>query len=92
MQVMANGRVRRTEEEWRTLLARWKKSGVGAREFCRKESVKLSSFLRWQQRLQGSGDATEFVPVIPIPSSATATAGWAVEVRLPHGVTLELRG
>ncbi len=92
MQVMANGRIRRTEEEWRTLLARWKKSGIGAREFCRKESVQLSSFLRWQQRLQESPARSEFVPVVSIPPLATETPSWTVEVTLPNGAKLELRG
>jgi hypothetical protein len=92
MQVMSNGRVRRTEEEWRTLVARWKKSAVGARVFCRKESVQLSSFLRWRQRLQESPTQPEFVPIVSIPPSATTTSSWAIEVRLPHGVKLELRG
>ncbi|MBM3288374.1 MAG: hypothetical protein FJY88_13670 [Candidatus Eisenbacteria bacterium] len=92
MQVMANGRVRRTEEEWRTLLGRWKKSGVGPREFCRKESVQLSSFLRWQQRLQGSPAQSDFAPVVSIPPLETRTSSWMLGVTLPNGVTLELRG
>lgn len=92
MQVMANGRVRRTEEEWRTLLARWKRSGIGAREFCRKESIQLSSFVRWQQRLQESPAQSAFVPVVSIPPSATLATSWTVEVTLPNGAKLELRG
>ncbi len=41
MQLMSNGRVRRTDIEWRVILARWKKSGLSPVEFCKKQDIRL---------------------------------------------------
>ena len=53
MQIRANGNVRRSEEEWHTILARWEKSGTSIEEFCRGEKIAFSTFRRWHRRLRG---------------------------------------
>ena len=92
MQVMSNGRVRRTEKEWRELLSRWEKCRLSAREFCRKEEVKAVSFRRWQQRLCGPSARSEFVPVVAVPPAIPSVSSWAVEVTLPDGSKLRFQG
>jgi len=92
MQALSNGRVRRTEEEWRELIARFRKSGLGAREYCRKERLKLSSLQRWQARLKDLGVRQDFVTVVPPSASTRPSHAWTVEVTLPDGTRLRFQG
>jgi len=92
MRVMSNGRVRRTEEEWRGLVARFRKSGLNAREFCRKERLKVSSLQRWQGRLKELGVRQGFVAVIPAAAPNGSSRSWVVEVTLPDGSRLRFQG
>jgi hypothetical protein len=97
MQVMSNGRVRRSERERQEILARWAKSGVSAREFCRKEEIQFSSFQRWQQKLNGSPASIppreDFVPVNGLlRPSPPGPSPWSLEVTLPNGVALRFQG
>jgi hypothetical protein len=89
MQVMSNGRVRRTAAEWREILSRWERSGLSPREFCRKQELQLSSFQRWQQKLNGSPRNNDFVALTPAPPPTTA---WTLEVTLPNGSKLHFQG
>jgi hypothetical protein len=89
MQVMSNGRVRRTTEEWREILSRWERSGQSPREFCRKQEVQFSSFQRWHQRLDGSPRSSDFVALTPAPPSVSS---WTLEVTLPNGRKLHFQG
>lgn len=90
MQVMSNGRVRRNEGEWREIVARWKKSGQKPAAFCRREQLRLSSFLRWQRKLDSAGDVDGFVPVTT--KAAPATSAWTLEIVLPNGCELRFEG
>jgi len=92
MQVMSNGRVRRPESEWRELITRWGKSGLSAREFCRKEEVQASSFQRWQMRLNRPSVRKDFITVVPSSSETLKVRPWTVEVTLPDGSKLRFQG
>ena len=94
MQVMSNGRVRRTEAEWRELVGRFRKSGLSVREFSRKERLQVSSLQRWQARLNGHGVRSDFVTVVPAAATPVplASPGWTVEVTLPDGSRLRFQG
>ena len=92
MQLMSNGKVRRTDSEWREILSRWKKSGLEPEEFCRKQDLRISSFRRWQERLGGDSGQTPFVPVRVESPSPTPTPAWTLEVALPNGVHLRFQG
>jgi hypothetical protein len=48
--------VRRSEAEWRSLVSRFKASGLGVRAFCRREAVSAASFYRWQRLLSDERD------------------------------------
>jgi hypothetical protein len=92
MQLMSNGRVRRTEIEWREILTRWKQSGLGPAEFCKKEDLRPTSFQRWQERLGVEPAQAQFVPVTSEGPSMIATPSWALEITLPNGVQLRFQG
>lgn len=85
---MSNGRVRRGPDEWRTILERYNDSGLGRREFCRKEKLNLTSFQRWQKRLGEPKPQSQFVEVTPVQE----TSSWAVEIELATGTIVRLRG
>ena len=90
MRVTANGKVLRSEAEWRTICARFAQSGLGPREFCQRESIALGSFKKWYQRWADSGrQPGAFVELVapPVPRDV-----WAVEVELPSGVRVRFRG
>src|SRR5438046_8161524 len=40
-----------TERTWIPILADWKKSGLGVREFCRRRRVRESAFWFWKKEL-----------------------------------------
>jgi hypothetical protein len=46
-------RARRSEGQWRALLARHQTSGLGIKAFCRGERISEASFYRWRTMLQG---------------------------------------
>jgi len=59
MSKVAGGKhVRRSEHEWRTLLARFEQSAMTVSAFCRREGICTASFYRWRRLLgePGAGD------------------------------------
>lgn len=85
-------RVRRNEQQWAEILGRFEKSGLSSREFCRREGLAVSSLQRWRRRI-GPAVQAEFVELVPAPSPASSSeTGWALELSLPNGVCLRLRG
>lgn len=84
-------RVRRSEKQWIAIMKRFEASGLGSKEFCRREGVSPSSFQRWRRRL-GSIPAGEFVELVPDSSSTMAMPTWSLDVALPNGVCLRFRG
>ncbi|MDQ7008255.1 MAG: hypothetical protein Q9Q40_13605, partial [Acidobacteriota bacterium] len=90
---MARGRsqrVRRSEEEWREILERFEASKLSLRAFCRQEQIGIASLHRWRKRLAlalGPG----FVDLRP-PSVVGNHEGWELDLELPGGGRLRLRG
>lgn len=94
MNVLRNGKIRRTTTEWQELFHRFDRSGLAAPAFCKRESINLASFRRWQKRLninatEPSADSDRFVEVA---MSDAAAAFWSLEVELPDGRILRMRG
>ena len=90
MRVTANGKVLRSEAEWRTICTRFAQSGLGPQEFCQRESIAVGSFKKWYQRCaESGGQSRAFVELVapPVPRDV-----WAVEVELPSGVRVRFRG
>ncbi len=99
MQVMKNGKIRRTKAEWREIFSRCKESGLGAQDFCRQEEINLASFRRWREKLNASLGSGEFVtvkapePATSLPAtSSPSLPSWTVEVSLPNGCRFRLQG
>ena len=95
MEAFGNGRTRRTASEWRTILGRFAKTNLSAREFCRRESINVNSFIRWRKKLE-----TEMAPekhndenrFVEVASNEGVPAFWSVEFELPDGRILRVRG
>jgi hypothetical protein len=82
--------VRRNEEQWTEILRRFEASGLGSREFCRRDGVPLSSLQRWQRRL-GAARPAKFVEVVSSAPTSAAATNWALEVSLPNGASLRFQ-
>lgn len=93
MQVLADGRVRRTEAEWRSLFERFEKSGLSLVAFCRRTKLSRNSFLKWRRRLAGAPrPAPAFVEWVAPPSAKAEAVeecgAGEFELSLPGGVVL----
>ena len=82
-------RGRLTPEEWAGVLERQRRSGLGATAFCRREGLVLTTFHKWKARLAPAEGGGRFVEVKRSEGRGTA---WSMEVELPHGVVLRIRG
>ena len=89
---------RRSEGEWRSLLARFPDSGMSVEAFCRRESISDASFYRWRARV---GDAVTvrksadlgrpaFVDLGVLSSAASALPRMELKLDLGGGVILHL--
>ena len=90
MRVNANGHVRRSAAEWGAIVGRFRQSGLGIAEFCAREGVAVHRFEQWYRRSRRA--ETPKGPLIALPPLAATVGPWAVEVELPSGVRLRLRG
>ena len=98
MRVLSDGRVRRTEAEWRGILERYEASGLSESAFCRRSKLPRSSFVKWKRRLgsepRGSARAPAFVewlaPAQP-PEPRAEERARSFELELPGGVVLRWR-
>jgi hypothetical protein len=90
MQMNSNGQIQRSAGQWSEIIARYRQSGMGSRQFCEQEGLTLRTFEKWYGRVRRSETSKgKFVEV----KAPLGTAGpWAVEVELPSGVRLRLRG
>jgi hypothetical protein len=97
MRVLADGRVQRTEAEWRGLVDRFEKSGLSTTAFCARAKLPRSSFVKWRGIL-GQSPAVErssrrspaFVEWVA-PASAQAESAkerGELELTLPGGVVV----
>ena len=90
MQINANGQVQRRAAEWRSLIERYRQSGMGMKEFCVQEGLTLRTFENWYRRTRSAEKPRgHFVEVM---SPVLAAGPWAVEVEFPNGVRLRVRG
>jgi hypothetical protein len=90
MQLNGNGAVQRSAVQWSAIMARYRQSGLGRRQFCEAEGLVPRTFAKWERRLRRQeGPKGQFVAV---PSPLGVSGPWAVEVELPTGVRLRVRG
>lgn len=90
MQLSSNGYVQRSAAQWSEIIARYRQSGMESRDFCAAEGLGPRTFEKWERRLRRKeGTKGQFVE---LPSSSSVSDPWAVEVELPNGVRLRVRG
>jgi hypothetical protein len=81
------------EPYWRQVLARWRRSGLSVRAFCRAEGVNEPRFYWWRRRL-GQVVPKEpepvFVPVHVVAEPAGEPATRGIEVVLANGRCLRV--
>ena len=75
-----------TRAEWTERVKRWKRSGVSAAEFARREGLKAKQLHWWSWKLGASDTAPlpeqpRFLPVQVVSSTAAASSSSAVLVR-----------
>lgn len=104
MRVLADGRVRRTEAEWRGLIERFEQSGQSMAAFCRRARVPRDSFMKWRARLEERPRAArprepapaafvEWIPPSDSPTRVVPGGGASeFELSLPGGVVLRWKG
>ncbi len=86
--------VRRSAEEWRTIVSRFERSGQTRKQFCTAEDLAPSTFSLWRRKLRrseagsGANGAGRFVELADSP---TALPAWEAELDLGEGVVLRLR-
>ena len=91
--------IRRTAEQWQSLIDEQRASALSAPKFCEQHNVGYASFCSWRNRLALSSitevtdDPTQtepnFVAVDPIPIQA-ANPQWVVELQLGSDVVLRI--
>lgn len=85
-------RIRRTPAQWRGILRQFEASELNSREFCRREGLSLSSLQRWRAKGRPAAREARFVELAP-PAPATGPArGWALEIELPTGLCIRVKG
>ena len=90
MRGIANGHRRHSATEWRGVIEWYRQSGMGINEFCVQEGVSVGTFDLWYRRHRRTEHRPgQFVEVKPL---GTAVGLWAVEVELPGGTIVRLRG
>ena len=84
------GKVFRSAAEWRAIVARYKRSGLTQAAFCTQEGLALYIFKKhYRSHKEAALRLGQFLEVVP---SVPAPKGWGVEVELPNGGRLWVRG
>lgn len=66
-------RSRQGEAFWREMVMAWKRSGLGARRFCREQGLAVSTFGLWRKKL-ASGTTAQTNPLAVTPDATFVIA------------------
>jgi len=98
MQVLADGRVRRSAGEWEKIIERHRKSRLSIAAFCEKEEISRSAFSTWNRQLKGGQRTRPAFVELARPAKKSVVPPSAVphetsfELAFPGGVTLRWKG
>jgi transposase-like protein len=81
-----------TEDEARTALERWRRSGDTIAAYARAHGVSAPRLYWWRRRLSGTASTPEPGSEIRLAPATIVSAAVTVEVRLPSGVVVEVTG
>lgn len=73
---------------WRRHRQAWNESGLSAARYCREQGLSYAQWMYWQRRL---GSAV-LLPVAVVLDTGAAGSGVLVELNLPGGAVLRMRG
>jgi hypothetical protein len=82
--------VRRTETQWRELIAAWKASGKTKQTWCRENGVSFESLRRWKKRLGQSDGNPPLVQLLRKPIVLPAET--PLRIRVTREGELEITG
>ncbi|MCB0335140.1 MAG: hypothetical protein KDD62_02510 [Bdellovibrionales bacterium] len=80
-------RSKHLESKWRSLIGDWEKSGETQANFCKRHGVSVATFQYWRQKLKKPESFIELMPAV-----SEQRSGGEIELELPHGITLRIRG
>lgn len=83
-------RIRRDAREWEELVSRYEAGDLGHREFCVREGINENTFRMWRGRVGPGRQGGRFLEVVS--GAGTRGLSWELELELPHGVVLRMRG
>jgi len=65
-------KIRRTRQQWRTIVTEFEHSGLGMRTFCEQHGLAYSSFAKWRSLLKRENNDPKTQPVsfIQLPETA----------------------
>jgi transposase len=93
-------RKRRSAEQWREIVERWRASGESAREFAAREEVVAGTLSWWGNRLKtevprrdrGSKGTEQAFTQLRVTGSSSWSSGGRVEVVTPSGLVVRVTG
>ena len=93
MQVTSNGKVRRSEPEWRDIFERWEQSGLSRGAFAGRNKPRRRDSTKWKRRLSVVAEpvGNSFVELTapgPPPATVSSVFSGELEVVFPSGVVL----
>jgi hypothetical protein len=97
MRKQADGKVRRSREEWERIFDRFYSGGMTGAAFCRREKLAKSSFEKWRKKIgrRPKSLAPTFVewpapadPTLVSSAIAPALSSGELELSLPCGVVI----
>jgi len=81
----------RSASERSELVERWRSSGQSVTRFCREHGISSSSLQRWRQAQESRVSFVELEPE-RTPEAVEVDRPWELEISLPNGVALRIRG
>jgi len=99
----SNGQIGPSAQEVASVLSRYHASGLGLKRFAQEEGIPAGRLHYWlyqkhraggQRRLEPGGERVS-APVfqeVKLAGCLSSSAGWAVEISLPNGVTSRFNG
>ena len=89
MRALSDGRVRRSEAEWRGIIKSFQKSGLSQAEFCKQHGLRRPTLTHWLRRLGEQTPARgEFVELDREGTEEPRPRRCELELSLPGGVIL----
>jgi hypothetical protein len=86
---MAQGKARdqRKEQQWRSRIEQWRRSGLSVRDFCSRQRLREPSFYAWRRLLRQRDDAAAaaFVAVEVTAEESAPAGGGSLEVVVAGG-------